>query len=406
MIEGMVGRIPVGDRQSVRLMGIINLSRESFYKGSVAGPHEALSLAAAMLEQGADMIDLGAVSTAPGSPPISEGVERERLFPALKDILDNLDITISVDTQRASIASDALSQGADCINDVSGLSDPRMAGSVADYDGSLIIMASRQRAGDQLHLSQIVALLGERVRAAEKAGICPSKISVDPGIGKWIPEKTPAHDLAILDGMERLRVLQRPVVAAISRKSFIGERLHKPDPFQRLDGTLAATAIAVYLGAHIVRTHDISASLDTVAMAKAIRGRTAESKAEEMEVEVLGYLGHEEDLAENLRRTEVDERGFGTLCKKSSFRILAVRGLSSMEAIIIKQEMLARGGDAAIPKLALRCDPRPEEVLIFGTSHQIAGLVKNLSSQPFRLPCLAAKIDEATTLIESPERYR
>ena len=406
MIEGMVGRIPVGDRQSVRLMGIINLSRESFYKGSVAGPHEALSLAAAMQEQGADMIDLGAVSTAPGSPPISEGVERERLFPALKDILDNLDITISVDTQRASIAGDALSQGAVCINDVSGLSDPKMAGSVAEYDGSLIIMASRQRAGDQLHLSQIVALLGERVRTAEKAGVCRSKISVDPGIGKWIPEKTPAHDLAILDGMERLRVLQRPVVAAISRKSFIGERLHKPDPFQRLDGTLAATAIAVYLGAHIVRTHDISASLDTIAMAKAIRGRTAESKAEEMEVEVLGYLGHEEDLAENLRRTEVDERGFGTLCKKSSFRILAVRGLSSMEAIIIKQEMLARGGDAAIPKLALRCDPRPEEVLIFGTSHQIAGLVKNLLGQPFRLPCLAAKIDEATTLIESPERYR
>ena len=121
---------------------------------------------------------------------------------------------------------------------------------------------------------------------------------------------------------------------------------------------------------------------------------------------MLGYLGQGEDMAENLRRTEVDERGFGTLCKKSSFRILAVRGVSSMEAIIIKQEMLARGGDAAIPKLALRCDPRPEEVLIFGTSHQIAGLVKNLSGQPFRLSRLAARIDEATTMIESPERLQ
>jgi dihydropteroate synthase len=387
-------------------MGVINLSRESFYKGSVAGPHEALSLATAMQEQGADIIDLGAVSTAPGSTHISEAVERERLFPALKNILDNLDINISIDTQRASIAGDALSHGAACINDVSGLSDPKMAASVAEYDGSLIIMASRQRAGDLLHLNEIIVLLGERVRAAAKAGVCPSKISVDLGIGKWIPEKTPAHDLAILDGMERLRVLQRPVVAAISRKSFIGERLHKPDPFQRLAGTLAATAIAVYLGAHIVRTHDISASLDTIAMAKAIRGRPAEAGDEEIEVEVLGYLGQGEDMAENLRRTEVDERGFGTLCKKSSFRILAVRGVSSMEAIIIKQEMLARGGDAAIPKLALRCDPRPEEVLIFGTSHQIAGLVKNLSGQPFRLSRLAARIDEATTMIESPERYR
>jgi dihydropteroate synthase len=386
-------------------MGIINLSRESFYQGSVAGPHEALSLATAMQEQGADMIDLGGVSTAPGSPLISEAVERERLFPALKDILDNLDISVSIDTKRSSIASDALSRGAACINDVSGLSDPNMAASVAEYDASLIIMASRQRAGDLLQINEIIALLGERVRAAALAGVCPAKISVDPGIGKWIPEKTPAHDLAILDGLLRLRALERPVVAAISRKSFIGERLHKPDPFQRLAGTLAATAIAVYLGAHIVRTHDIAASLDTIAMAKAIRGRPAVSADEEMEVEVLGYLGQGEDLAETLRRTEVDERGLRTLCKKSSFRILAVRGVSSMEAIIIKQEMLARGGDAAIPKLALRCDPRPEEVLIFGTSNQIAGLVKNLSGQPFRLMRLAARIDEATKMIESPERY-
>ncbi len=299
-----------------------------------------------------------------------------------------------------------LSRGAVCINDVSGLSDPNMAASVAEHDGSLIIMASRQRAGDLLQISEIIGLLGEKVRAAAQAGVCPAKISVDPGIGKWIPEKTPAHDLAILDGMLRMRSLERPVVAAISRKSFIGECINKPDPSQRLAGTLAATAIAVYLGAHIIRTHDIAASLDTVTMAKAIRGHPAQSGDEEMEVEVLGCLGHGEDLAETLRRTQVDERGFGTLCKKSTFRILAVRGVSSMEAIIIKQEMLARGGDTAIPKLALRCDPRPEEVLIFGTAHQIAGLVKNLSSQPFRLSRLAARIDEATKMIESPERYR
>lgn len=406
MIEGILGRVLVGDRHPVRLMGIINLSRESFYQGSVAGPHEALSLAEAMAEQGADIIDLGAVSTAPGSPPISEAVERERLFPALKDILDNLDICISIDTQRSAIAGDALSLGALCINDVSGLSDAKMAASVAEHDGSLIIMASRQRAGDLLHLNEIIAVLGERAKAAAQAGICPAKIAVDPGIGKWIPEKTPAHDLAILDGMERLRVLERPVVAAISRKSFIGERLHKPDPFQRLGGTLAATAIAVYLGAHIVRTHDISASRDTIAMAKDIRGGPAISADEELEAEVLGYLGQGEDLAEILRKAEVDERGFAALCKKGSFRILAVRGISSMEAIIIKQEMLARGGDAAIPKLALRCDPRPEEVLILGTSHQIAGLVKNLKGQPFRLSRLAARIEEAAALIDSPERYR
>jgi len=387
-------------------MGVINLSRESFYKGSVAGPHEALALATAMQEEGVDIIDLGAVSTAPGSPAISESLERERLFPALKDILENLDITVSVDTQRSGIAADALSIGADCINDVSGLTDPSMAAGVADHDGSLIIMATRQRAGDLLDMSDIISILGERARAAVSSGVSQDKISVDPGIGKWVPEKTPAHDLAILSGMQRLRSLGRPVMAALSRKSFIGQCLNKPDPFQRLSGTLSATAIAVFLGAHIVRTHDIAASRDTIAMAQAIRGLSARSADEEMEVEVLGYLGQGDDMAEILRRTEVDERGYGTLCRKSSFRILSVRGLSSMEAIIIKQEMLARGGDAAIPKLALRCDPRPEEVLIFGTTHQISGLVKNLSSQPFRLSSLAERIAEAVAMIDSPDRYR
>ncbi|MDD1754768.1 MAG: dihydropteroate synthase, partial [Methanothrix sp.] len=118
------------------------------------------------------------------------------------------------------------------------------------------------------------------------------------------------------------------------------------------------------------------------------------------------HLGQGEDIAETLRQTEVDERGFGIICKKSSFRVVAVRGLSSMESLVIKQEMLARGGDAAIPKLALRCDKRPQEVLIIGTVSQIASLVKNLRSQPFRLAQVAECIDDALRQIDSPERYR
>lgn len=406
MIEGFIGEVPVGDCHDVRLMGVINLSRESFYQGSVAGPKEALSLAMAMKDQGADIIDLGAVSTAPGSPAISESVERERLLPVLSDILEDIDITVSVDTQRPAIACDALSRGAHCINDVSGLSNPNMASAVAEHDGSLIIMASHSKAGDLLDLGRIIAVLGERMRSAEQAGVSPSRISVDPGIGRWIPEKTADHDLAILSGMIRLRSLGRPVVAALSRKSFIGLCLHQPDPFQRLAGTLAATAIAVYLGSHIVRTHDIAASRETVAMAQAIRGRPAAYADEEIMVEVLGYLGHGDDLAQTLRMTGVDEMGFAALCRKGSFRVLSVRGLSSMEAIIIKQEMLARGGDAAVPRLALRCDPRPEEVLIMGTVHQISGLARNLRGQPFRLSRLAEMIEETMAMIDSPERYR
>ena len=406
MIEGILGRVPVGDSQPVRLMGIINLSRESFYKGSVAQPGEALSLACRMQEEGADIIDLGAVSTAPGSPFVSQDLERERLFPALKEVLGGLDIPVSVDTQRAAVAGDALSLGAECINDVSGLCHPAMAASVAEHGGSLVIMASAHRPGDLLDMDQIIPLLGERIIAAEQAGVEPAKMAVDPGIGKWVPEKAPCHDLAILDGLPRLRVLGRPVVAALSRKSFIGEVLSQPDPFQRLEGTLAATAIAVYLGAHIVRTHDVSASKNTIRMARAIRGGLSRSTDEELEVEVLDGLGFSQDLGQVLRRTGVDERGYAALCRKGSFRVLAVRNLSSMEALVIKQEMLARGGDAAIPKMALRCDPCPEEVLILGTVHQISGLVKNLRGQPFRLSRLAVLIEAALGLGDSPERYR
>jgi dihydropteroate synthase len=406
VIEGLMGWIKVGDLEPVRLMGVINLSQESFYKGSVVSPNEALAAARRLQEEGAEIIDLGAVSTAPGSPPISEERERERLFPSLKEIADNLDVVISADTQRAKIAEKALACGAACINDVSGLHDPDMASKVAEYDGSLIIMASDQRPGDLPALSQIIPHLGERVREATRAGVDLDKISIDPGIGKWMPERTAAQDLAILDGFDRLRIIGRPVMAALSRKSFIGESLKIPDPGERLAGSLAATAVAVYQGAHIVRTHDISASREAIAMATAIRGRPAEASSGDLEVEVLGYLGQGMDLAEHLKRMEVEQGAYRLLSRKGSFRLLMVRGLSSMEALIIKQEMLARGGDAAIPKLALRCDERPQEILILGTHAQISSLIRNLKRQPFRLSQLAAIIKESLELIDSPERYR
>ncbi|WP_292478552.1 dihydropteroate synthase [Methanothrix sp.] len=401
-----MGWIKVGDLEPVRLMGVINLSQESFYKGSVVSPNEALAAARRLQEEGAEIIDLGAVSTAPGSPPISEERERERLFPSLKEIADNLDVVISADTQRAKIAEKALACGAACINDVSGLHDPDMASKVAEYDGSLIIMASDQRPGDLPALSQIIPHLGERVREATRAGVDLDKISIDPGIGKWMPERTAAQDLAILDGFDRLRIIGRPVMAALSRKNFIGESLKIPDPGERLAGSLAATAVAVYQGAHIVRTHDISASREAIAMATAIRGRPAEASSGDLEVEVLGYLGQGMDLAEHLKRMEVEQGAYQLLSRKGSFRLLMVRGLSSMEALIIKQEMLARGGDAAIPKLALRCDERPQEILILGTHAQISSLIRNLKRQPFRLSQLAAIIKESLELIDSPERYR
>jgi dihydropteroate synthase len=386
-------------------MAVINLSKESFYRGSVATVDQALSKAMSLAEEGADLIDLGAVSTAPGSPRIEEAMERDRLLPALKQFLDH-GLEVSVDTQRASIADRALSMGAACINDVSGLMDKAMAKTVADHYASVVIMASRRVPGDLLIMDDILGVLAEKVNIAVEAGVDRDKIVVDPGIGRWIPEKEPANDLAILDGLRRLRALGRPVMAALSRKSFIGARLNQPDPSNRLCGSLAATAIAVYNGAHIVRTHDVSKSLDTIRMAEAIRGRPPRSEDGDLSVEVLGYLGHENDLVDALRRTEVDPGGHPTLSRKGSYRMLAVGGISSMEAIIIKQEMLARGGDAAIPKMALRCDPNPQSILVLGTIPQISGLVRKLKEQPFGLPLVGKAIEEALRQIDDPERYR
>jgi dihydropteroate synthase len=281
-----------------------------------------------------------------------------------------------------------------------------MAGAIADHGGSGIIMASRDRPGDLLTVDDIISVLAERMGRALEAGIPPERIAVDPGVGRWVPKKAPEYDLAILDGLRRLRTLGRPVMAALSRKSFIGARLDKPDPSQRLCGSLAATAIAVYNGAHIVRTHDVSASLDVIRMAQAARPLPPRAEEGEVAVEVWEFLGREVDLLPSLRRRGVDEEGARILCRKGSFRVLEVSGINSMEAIIIKQEMLARGGDAAIPRLALRCHPGPMRVVIFGTASQLSGLARKLKGQPFNLPAVGSVIESALDSIGEPGRYR
>ncbi|MHC1631418.1 MAG: dihydropteroate synthase [Methanotrichaceae archaeon] len=404
-IKGMLGRIKVGDSYPVRTMAVINLSRESFYKRSFVGLDEVLERAKALVKEGADFLDLGAVSTAPGSPPISEKEERRRLIPALTKILKNLDVEVSVDTQRADIADEALSFGASCINDVSCLRDQKMADTIANHDRSLIIMASRNQPGDILRMDDIIQVLAEKLRIAVDTGISPNKIVVDPGIGHWVPEKKPEYDFAILDGLKRLKVLDKPVMVAVSRKSFIGTRLNQPDPEDRLSGSLAATVIAIYNGAHIVRTHDVSASLDGIRIAEAVRGRPCTLRKGEIEVEVCADLGRPQDLNQSFNRIQVGEGGSKALGGKGSFRLISVRGVTSMEAVIIKQEMLARGGDAAIPMGALRCDPGQMELLVLGTVAQIRGLVKNLKNQPFNLPTVGETIGMVMEQIDDPKRY-
>lgn len=399
-IEGELGRLRIGDEHPVRLMGIINLSAESFYKGSVYTPERAVSSAMKMAEEGAEVIDVGAVSTAPGSPFISEDVERERLFPVLDDILNSVDIEVSLDTQRASIADLALSRGVSCINDVSCLNDPSMAKVVAEHGASLLIMASKKRPGDLLEMKDIVPRLAEAVSAAVNSGVDPKKILIDPGIGRWVPEKTYEYDLAILDRMRCLRSLRKPVVAAVSRKSFIGAVLDLKDPADRLTGSIAATAIAVYNGAHVVRTHDVAACRDAVRISQAARGRRTRSDR----VELLGITGSAEELRCILEWVGVDPGAHEILWKKGSFLAVAIEGITPMEALVIKQEMLAAGGDAAVPRGALRCDPRADRAVVFGTLAQLERLVRKLRLQPFCLPSIADEIERA--LCTDVSRYR
>jgi dihydropteroate synthase len=280
-----------------------------------------------------------------------------------------------------------------------------MAEVVAEYDASAILMASRHRAGDLLAMREIICLLGERLKRAKSAGVDLDKVSIDPGIGRWIPAKSHRHDLALLNGLPRLRVLDRPIVAALSRKSFIGAVLGEPDPAMRLAGSLSAAALAVYNGAHILRTHDVAASLEIVRLAQAARGRPAVVQQGRIQVEVLGYHGHSGDLVQALQHLGVGEGGDRKLCEKGSFRVLKVSGLASPEALIIKQEMLARGGDAAISKEALLCDPTPQRIMIFGTERQIASLMHKLKDQPLGLPDVALALEQALKQIDDVDRF-
>lgn len=265
-----LGGVKVGDGCPVAMIGVLNLSPESFYSGSVVrGSAQALRRARRMLEQGADIIDIGAVSTAPNVEPISLDTERRRILPIIKILANKIDAPVSVDTQRAAIAEEALEIGAKIINDVSGLkSDPRMADVLAKSKCSAILMAARKRPGDVRTVAEIKCELYNSLNICKRSKIDVQKIVIDPGIGFG---KGGDYDVQILANLKKLKDLGRPICVAVSRKAFIGRILGLKDPADRLAGSLAATAVAVINGADVVRTHDVEETLRAVRVAEAIR---------------------------------------------------------------------------------------------------------------------------------------
>lgn len=280
-----LGETKVGDDYPATVMGVINVSPESFYKGSVRRKEEEIvSAARSMVEKGAKIIDVGAVSTAPYLEiTISEREEAERLSRAIKCVSVAVDGSISADTTRSLPAQVAIDAGAEIINDVSGLKgDPEMAGTIAKNDVSAILMAHEPQPTTGDPIGRIGKALNHSLQIARNAGISQEKLVVDPGIGFFRKEgrgfgfspmaEMPWYvwDCTVIARLVELRVLQRPICVGISRKSFIGKLLNQERVEDRLWGSLSAVAITVFNGAHIIRTHDVEATFQTVRLAESI----------------------------------------------------------------------------------------------------------------------------------------
>ncbi|KKG16090.1 dihydropteroate synthase [Methanosarcina sp. 2.H.T.1A.6] len=385
--------IKVGDQYPAHVMGIINVSPESFYKGSISSPGSALDVARKMVEDGATFLDLGARSTWLFAEPISRKEELERLLPVLEALEGNVDAVISVDTMFSEIAEEALKRGADVINDVSGFTaDPRMIEVVADHGCPAVVMASNKIPGDPLGMDSIIEALDSIIQAAEAGGIVPESLILDPAIGRWTEEKLPMYDFETLDDFERLKIFEKPLLAALSRKSFIGDVLGKPAA-ERLYGSLAAAAIAVYKGAHIIRTHDVPETSDVIKLSGALRSRTSVVKEGRYEVSVLD-VKTPQDAGIAMRNIGSTQVGSQVMQGKSIHLMLKIRNLTTTEALIIKQEMLARGGDAALAREAVSHETETTDVLVMGTLLQFERLARKLDGQARSLPAIAEMIRE------------
>ncbi|HEX7628654.1 MAG TPA: dihydropteroate synthase [Candidatus Methanoperedens sp.] len=392
MIEKTIAGLKVGDDQPVRIMGVINLSKESFYKNSVVSPEHVLDAAIKMIDEGADIIDVGARSTWPLAAKISKNEERSRLIPAIRALRD-IPVPVSVDTIFSDLAEEALVAGAKIINDVSGFTaDEKMMGVAGKYACPVILMASNNIPGDPVGMDAIMESLGRIIERAQNCGISPDSIIIDPAIGKWTPQKLPCFDYETIDSIKRLRIFNKPILAAISRKSFIGETLNKPAT-ERLYGSLAATAIAVRNGAHIIRTHDVAPTVDAVRVAQAARARITKARSGTIVAQLLD-IQNIEDCREAMLSIGVTSTGSHIMKKKMLIYNILINNIGTTEALIIKQEMLARGGDAALPREAVSHETQKVSLIISGTQLQVERLINKIRRQVRELPVIANVLAE------------
>lgn len=269
----MIRELPF--RNKPLIMGILNVTPDSFYDG---GKHDTLDSALAhavqMIEDGADIIDVGGESTRPFADEVGVEEELERVLPVVKMIRSRYEIPISIDTYKADVAREACQAGADIINDISGLTfDPGMAACAAKYGVYVVIMHTkgtpREMQKDPYYddvIEEICQYLERQTEVARRAGVSEDRIILDPGIGFG---KRVEDNLKILKKMSDFKKLGKPVLIGPSMKSFIGKVLNDPLE-ERLVGTLASVAVSVMNGADIVRVHDVAKTRKVVGLVDAV----------------------------------------------------------------------------------------------------------------------------------------
>ena len=260
--------IPLGNRTLI--MGIINVTPDSFFPGSQFPAAQAATEAALrQIAQGADILDFGGESTRPGHTRISEDEEMGRVIPVVQAIAAQTAAPISIDTYKARVADAALKAGAHVVNDIWGLSrEPEIANVAAAHNAAVVIMHNRETIDRSLDIvEEFKRFFGIAVERARRAGVQDNQIVLDPGIGFG---KSLEQNLAAIGRLAELVRLGFPVLLGVSRKSFIG-KLFASEPAERLPGTIAANTIGVMAGAAIVRVHDVAEHAQAIRIADRIK---------------------------------------------------------------------------------------------------------------------------------------
>jgi len=263
--------------KKTHIMGILNITPDSFSDG---GTHfeksRAVDHALRMIDDGADILDIGGESTRPGSEPVSLDEELRRTIPVIEALSKSISIPISIDTYKSDVAVRALEAGASIVNDISGMRfDPEMPAVISKFKVPVVIMHLKGTPKNMQVNPAYEALIPEvmdyfraGIRLASEFGIPDGMIMLDPGLGFG---KTYEHNLEIINNLEQFSLLEKPLLVGPSRKAFLGKILGDLPAHERLEGTAAAVAISIVKGAHIVRVHDVKEMARVAKVADAIK---------------------------------------------------------------------------------------------------------------------------------------